>query len=87
MEFPYCTALFSVKKRVGLKELLQQRNPMLLLEFVGPLFKFNANRPALAPLFQLPERRAGPRQPSINPAQSKDRTIKQSNIFNLLDSP
>jgi len=37
---------------------LRRRKPMLLFEFDGALFKFNANTPAFDPLFQFPPRRA-----------------------------
>jgi len=36
----------------------QQREPMLLFQFAGPLFRFNAKTPAFEPLFQLPPRSA-----------------------------
>ena len=38
----------------------RQRNPMLLFEFAGPLFKFALNTPELVPVFQLPPRRTAP---------------------------
>ena len=38
------------------KKYRAHRKPMLLFEFVGELFRFSVNTPALAPLFQLPPR-------------------------------
>lgn len=44
-----------LKRTVELR-LLATRNPMFVFVFVGPLFRFSANAPALPPLFQLPPR-------------------------------
>lgn len=51
------------------KSSLAQRNPILVLTLLGALFKFSANTPALAVLFQLPPRMKARRK---NAANKKD---------------
>jgi hypothetical protein len=43
----------------------EHRNPMLLLVFVGSLFRLAAKTPAFVLLFQLPPRRTAPPEPQL----------------------